>query len=376
MQTNRILAAVSGFRMKRNSLKYGIMGLIPLIVIFILSIRACSTAYGPEKALRRELDLLKESGSTLLSEVSDDILSPKDASSIPYAEEADDIFPLYFQNFNYRIRDIRVEKGTKRAYAKADLRTMDARSFCRDYRLMEIRERLLYGDTGPVSARRYRIFQSLLTREQYQTMDTEYTICLQETEDGWEIIRTEALENALTGGLISCLSDPMILTAGETLEVSLKTIREMDQEQFCTFLGIGPVLSGSDEEREEIARALCIQAHQFFDYQLVSERREGYQAEIDVQIQSFDYFSILSSYYEAYEKYMNSAQAVIDGEEIRARTCIQLLLKSIQENSAVKDHQVQFHLTNDGEAWKIPDFETVLGETFFGSTSQPDSEEI
>ena len=66
---------------------------------------------------------------------------------------------------------------------------------------------------------------------------------------------------------------------------------------------------------------------------------------------------------------MNSAQAVIDGEEKRAEMCMQLLTSSIRQNKSVISQDVTFHLTNDGQSWKPADFEPLLGECLFGCLS-------
>ena len=107
-------------------------------------------------------------------------------------------------------------------------------------------------------------------------METDFEVTLGKTDGEWAVRRTASLENALTGGLISCLSDPMLLTAPQTLDVCLNTIKEMDLKQFSDFIGLASGLYGYDEKRNEIANALCEQAHKYFDYALVSEKQEGY----------------------------------------------------------------------------------------------------
>ncbi|MFR3882707.1 MAG: hypothetical protein ACLTX6_10730 [Lachnospiraceae bacterium] len=75
------------------------------------------------------------------------------------------------------------------------------------------------------------------------------------------------------------------------------------------------------------------------------------------------------------EEYLASPQAVIDGSQKRYNHSLELLLKSIENNTKTLTHPASFSLTNDGASWKLQDDGQVIGAGIFGTLSSTPVEE-
>ena len=149
----------------------------------------------------------------------------------------------------------------------------------------------------------------------------------------------------------------------------------MNTEEMSNYLGVDRTLNASDPVKRSIAAALAEQVHTNFDYKITSSEESGYTASIETQITTFDSDAILEAYKEDLDTYLASPDAVIDGSQKRYQKSYELLLKYIQENTAVKTTSATFSLVNDGVSWKLEDSSHSLGNAIFGTLSTSPVEE-
>ena len=363
-----------------------VKGLAPfLLLIFAVSmIIGCSHTdkTDVEGVITNELDLLKNLDSdTAQKYISYKELFPDATEKTERSKEVEEVFSLFFQDFDYRILRIKVDKDKKEASANLKLTTIDARALARDYTISHLEEAILNAaDSASQNTEeqsdsmedRYLILNELLKDHTYKTVETDCTLTLQNiSTDGeeWEIKRTHDLENSLVGGLITYLGDSDLLTPEETLTVYLNTLKTMDQDQMSNYLGLESLLSTSDTAKNSIASALVEQMHKNFDFKITDSIVESYQAVIQTEITTFDSDAILKAYQEELDEYLSSPEAVIDGAQKRYNHSLELLLRNIEENTGTLTHPAVFVLTNDGASWKLQDDGHSIGAGIFGNLS-------
>lgn len=362
--------------------------LMPLFVFILAAVclGGCShldKSNNVKAVISNELNLLKDLDSdTTQKYVSYRELFPDATEDALLSKEVKEVFSLFFQNFDYQILDIDVDKDKKEATAKIKLTTIDAKALASDYAEASLKAAIL---TTAASAdsddtekdissleERYLLLDNLLSQNQYETVEKECTIKLEDngtSGQNWEIIRTHALENDLVGGLMTYLSDSDLMSPEKTLSVYFDTLKTMNSKQMGNYLGLESLLNTSDSAKNSIASALVDQVHQTLDYQITDCDVQGYTAIITAEITTFDSASILSDYQSRQDDYLSSVDAVIDGSSRRYEHSLELLLDSIKENTATITSSVTFHLTNDGASWKLMENSDAIGNAIFGTLS-------
>ncbi len=363
-----------------------VKGLAPfLLLVFAVSmIIGCSHS---EKAdvkgvITNELDLLKNLDSdTVQKYISYKELFPDATEKIELSREVEEVFSLFFQDFDYKILRIKVDKDKKEASASLKLTTIDAKALAKDYTVSHLKDAILNAadsashnteEQSDSMEDRYLILNELLKDHTYKTVETDCTLTLQNNgtdREDWEISRSHDLENSLVGGLITYLSDSDLLTPEETLTVYLNTLKTMDQDQMSNYLGLESLLTTSDSAKNSIASALVEQMHKTFDFKITDSDVESYHAVIQTEITTFDSDAILKAYQEELDEYLASPDAVIDGPQKRYNHSLELLLHNIEKNTGTLTHPAVFVLTNDGASWKLQDDGHSIGAGIFGNLS-------
>ena len=331
--------------------------------------------------IHQELDLLKNLDSdTTQKYVSYTDLFPDEPENATLSPEIQEVFSLFFQDFDYKILNIEIAGRSKTATASVRLITLDARTLASDYAAALLQFEILQAsdsddqnteDISPTLEDRYLILNNLLKSNAYEDIQTDCTIELNRSSDNktWEIKRTRSLENDLVGGLITHLSNNNLLSPEDTLSVYLDTLKSMDLRQMTNFLGIESLLNTTDTDKAKIATALVEQVHQTFNYQITDIEKESYTARVDVEITTFDSDAILEDYQEKLNVYLETLDAVIDGSEVRHAKSYDMLLDCIKNSTVVKTATASFELINDGVSWKLLDDGQVLGNAIFGTLS-------
>lgn len=366
--------------------------LLPLLLL-LCTFSLCGCTSKEEKkiedAVKQELDQLKDLDSiTTQKYISYQELFPGEPEDITISSDIEEVFSLFFQDFDYKIQNVDVDNDKKEANVSLQLSTLDARTLAEDYAQASLETAILKAAASDTSAteettdsleERYVLLDSLLKKNKYETVTRDCTMTLRNTgadHDEWEIQKSHSLENDLVGGLISYLSDNNLLSPEETLTIYLNTLKSMNTEQMGDYLGIESLLNTSDSDKNSIASALVEQVHQNFDFKITSCEEQGYTATISTEITTFDSSAILNTFSEEQDAYLSSANAVIDGSEKRYLKTLEMLLNDIENNTATITSTADFHLTNDGVSWKLDDSNTTIGNAIFGTLSNsPVSEE-
>lgn len=366
--------------------------ILPLLLILIIGITAliCSIGHKSdvEDTITSELDLLKNlDPETAQKYISYKELFPDAEESTDTTDKVNEVFSLFFRNFDYKILDISVDKEKKTASASLRLTTIDAHALAEDFARSLLNAQILRAaesnsqNTKDITLSledHYLLLNHLLKTQDYAAADTECTMQLiksENNEDIWEIKRTHSLENHLVGGLITYLSDPDNLSPEDTLSVYLDTLKKMNLDEMSSYLGVVSTLTASDTTKSTIASALVEQVHENFNYSIKSSEISGYAAVVKAQITTFDSDAILKDYQSQLDEYLASPDAVIDGSQKRYQKSLDMLLQSIESNSATTTADVNFTLTNDGVSWKLEDEGSALGDAIFGTltTAPPDA---
>lgn len=367
--------------------------LLPLL-LFVLAVLGigCSlqNKAAVEEVITEELDLLKDLDSdTAQKYISYKTLFPDVTESTTLSTIVQEVFSLYFQDFDYKILDIDVDNAKHHATAKLRLTTLDSKVLARDFAAARL-EWILHKaaaydsqDTEDSSCSLedcYQIMYELLCNHSYETKKTECSLELRSTDEkneNWEIISTSSFENDLVGGLLTYLSDTSLLSPEDTLSVYFQTLKHMTSDEMSSFLGVESILNSSDSVKNKIASALVNKVHSTFDYEILNCTIDGYTASIETNITTFDSDSILVSYQEELAAYMSTPDAVYDGSVKRYEKSVALLLEKIENCEELTTASATFRMIHDGSSWKLNDNDHILGDAIFGtlSTSPVDSEE-
>ena len=363
---------------------------IPFLLL-ILAVTVCIGCSHVDKTdvegvITNELNLLKNLDSdTVHKYVAYEELFPDVKGKAELSDEVEEVFSLFFKDFDYKILEIDVGQDKMSATARLKLSTLDTKALAKDYDTAHLEDAILSAASGsdenPDSLEsRYLILNDLLKNREYDTVETDCSMELKNTgtdTEEWEIVRTYDLENNLVGGLMTYLSDSDLLTPEETLTVYLNTLKTMDLNQMSNYLGIESLLNTSDEAKSSIAAALVEQVHNNFDFKISGSDIQSYKATVNTELTTFDSSTILETYQNELTEYLNSPDAVIDGSQKRYEHSLELLLKNIEENTATVTSPVSFYLINDGVSWKLTDESQSLSSGIFGNlVSTPVAEDM
>ncbi|MCI6005091.1 MAG: hypothetical protein SOY73_08805 [Blautia sp.] len=357
--------------------------LLPLL-LFILALTGLGCSHldktNVEKVITSELDLLKNLDSeTAQKYISYKELFPDASDEITLSDEIQEVFSLFFRNFDYKILDIDVDKDKKTATASIRLTTIDAHTLARDYAKAQLEAEILAAaasdshtteETITSLEERFLILNSLMKENEYGTVENNCTMQLKNTgdkEEIWEIKRTHSLENDLVGGLMTYLSDSDTLSAEDTLTIYLNTLKNMDINEMSNYLGVESIVNTSDPAKSALAASLVEQVHKIFNYEIKDCIVEGYIASVTTEITTFDSDAILDAYQKELDEYLSSPDAVIDGSQKRYQKSYDLLLDNIEKNTSVSTAEAVFQLVNDGVSWKLENGNEELGDAIFGT---------
>ena len=378
--------------MKGKTCMKSVKFLLPLFLLCTVLFCGCTGKEEKkiDEVVKRELDLLKHLDSdTTQKYISYQEIFPGDIEDAAMSSNVEEVFSLFFQDFDYKILDTSISRDKESAKVNLRLVTLDARALAEDFSKAQLKHEIALAasdsgddDQAVTLEDRYKLLNLLLGDNEYQTVERNCTITLTSSQKGeetvWEIKRTYTLENDLVGGLMNYLSDPDILSPEDTLLVYLDTLKNMSTEELANYLNADSIVSTEDPNKISLADALVDQVHDIFDYSIGEATVSGYHASVKAEITTFDSEAILNSYQSQLDDYLSSADAVIDGAQKRYDKSYQLLIDSIKENKEEKTVTTTFNLINDGASWKLENAGTVFGQALFGTLSSSpveDSEE-
>ena len=248
--------------------------LLPLLLL-LCTFSLCGCTSKEEKkiedAVKQELDQLKDLDSiTTQKYISYQELFPGEPEDITISSDIEEVFSLFFQDFDYKILDVNVDKDKQSAQANLRLVTLDAHALAEDFSKAQLKHEISQSASSEEATEqtisleeRYTLLNELLKSNDYQTVERNCTISLdasdKDGETSWEIRRTNTLENDLVGGLMNDLTDPDILSPEDTILVYLNTLKNMSAEELGNYLNADSIISTEDPAKISLAEALVKQ---------------------------------------------------------------------------------------------------------------------
>lgn len=271
------------------------------------------------------------------------------------------IFTRYFKDFSYTVDNVKI-KDTK-ASATVTVTNLDAHALAEDYTAAALKKRITC-DANPSQVEfslkdSYLLLGETLKKNKYKLVDTTFDLKLKQKDDTWTLVRSEDLDNQITGGFLTYMADSDLLPPQEVVKIHFNTIKEFDTEQLNIYLSLDSLLDTDDTYSSSIAHAMAEQIHACFDFKILDSKNNERNALVKVQITSSDFKSIVSSYQEQLSGWLQTSQAMAGGAEGRREKERQLLLESIEKNNASTTREVDIALVNDGTSWKMQMDENV-----------------
>lgn len=330
---------------KRNVVR----GLLLCLPLLFLPGCASNEKKQIQEAVEKELEQLKSEDSSLFSE---DIAS---------------VFATFYDDFSYKIDNIKIEGDT--AVARASLKLPDTKALAEDFTAASL-EKHIELDAGPSevsfsSGDSSLLLKNLMESGDYKTKTICGDISLKKEEDAWQVVHTSELDNLLTGDFFLYTTDSKLLSPSKITEIHLNAIKKFDAEQLKTYLSLDNLLNTDDEYRSLIAHAIAEQIHQTFDFQINGEETQDTSALVRANITSVDFQTIISTYQSALSEWLKTSESLAVGADGRREKERKLLLETIQNNKAAISHEVEIPLENDGVNWKIQ-MNDQLSQAVFG----------
>jgi hypothetical protein len=333
-----------------------LFGLLSLALISLLGGCKKSEKSQVKAAATKELELLEDlDDKTIETYISYQELYPSDEAPQEVSSKVRDIFPKFFEDFSYKLLDIKIKEDTARVTVR--LNTIDAEALAKDYSRASMKKRIA-SSANPEGVEYsledyYLLLGELLDENQYETVENNCTLKLKKENDTWELEHSSSLDDQLVGGFVSYLEDPNLFSPEEIVEIHFDTLKEFDTEQLNRYLGIDSLFDADDSYSRSITQELTRQISDNFDYRILKEKDDGHTATVTAEITSYDAKSILNAYEKSLDAYLKSSQAFADGENGRLKKSSRLLLDSIKANKSSSTTKIELTLVNDGTSWKL-----------------------
>lgn len=351
-----------------------------LLLLFLLLFCFCLTGCkneekdAVESVITQDLDKLKNlDADTAREYISAENLFPDSTNSTSDQDSVENFISKYFQNFDYKILDIKIDKDS--ASATLRLKTLDAQSLARDYTGAQLQNQILnaaslgQSSSSATLEDHYQLLCQLMDTNRYETVENSCTIKLHKMLDTWVIQKTAALEDDIIGNFISYISNSNLLTPEETLDIYLTTIRSMNEEQLIRYLNLEQYMNNLDPEITNFTSAILNHVMSDFTYSIKETIQEGYNATVDVDVTTFDVNAVLKDYNTLYQKYLETPQSLYAGMDGRLQEAWNLMQECLEKSDTTTTLHVPIQMVNDGNSWTIQSPEQI-GNSIFGSLTE------
>ena len=343
-----------------------------LTIIGLLFLSGCGEKQStPENVVTQELNYLADNTTQSAKQKSAlKNLVPADEKNEQTDKEVLEIFYFFFKNFAYEITDSKIDED--KAVVDVRFTAIDATALAKDFLAQSIVKQI-QGNTTPSnvtysSSDYYHSLYILLSSKEYPSAEYNCTITLTKTEDDWQIDPNQNLDDKLSSGFVTAVSNPNLFTPEEIATIYLGTIKAFDKEQMCQFLSLDTLFPANDGTKHAISDALTDQIMKCFDYKIINAKVNDIEATVEVDITSYDANSIIQNLSDQMASYTSTAQALADGESGRANKANSILLECINKNTATTASKVILNLTNDGIIWKL-NMDETLTRAILGSVA-------
>ena len=349
--------------MKRNA-----CGLI-LLVCSSLYFSGCGYA-GPEKAVRRELDYIQKLDEDAISSFfSYENFPLHSDQSSGTGSDTTEAIRLFFENFKYHIDSSTQSQNGTEATVNVSLTNLDAQELAKDLCREIYRDSLSYSHSDYDIHSAFSLMKECLERNDYPAKTTTATIHLTSENDVWTIDSTPELENDLTGGLVSYLSDPYLLSPEDILDLTLAPFKDFTAEDWQSYLEISDVFAVGTDQADTIDKLLFQQIAAFFDYQITDVVQDGDDAKVTVNITSLDLNTVIESCLGPLRDYGTSTESIRASSEEFNRKTGEILITALEDNVSSTVTQITVLLHNDGHTWD-PVLDTSFTDALLGNLDE------
>jgi hypothetical protein len=340
-----------------------------LLLCCLLLLGGCQ-ARTPEKLVARELNAIKNlDEKTIQNFVSYEDIVKNRSRNTDIGSNTTEAVQLFFKDFDYEILSSSIGKDT--ALVTAQIQTLDARSLAHDLCLELARKSILPDSSMAEQSMNayFTILGDILKKNTYELVSCEVHFELARMEHGWSIQSTPTLEDELVGGLITCLSDPYLITPEELATATLDVFDGFSAEDWITYLKMDDVFSTGSKNAADTDRILAEKIAENFSYQISQVKVEKDTATATADIQSLDMHSVFSLFKEKLLSYAKTTESVLASEEELADKSASLLSLALQESQDCILRSVPLTFTNNGSGWEMT-FGDNFGQVLLGGTEE------
>lgn len=328
----------------------------------------------PKKLVSHELSLLTSADTDAVDNcLSYQDIFPTETTDKAIPDEIEKIFVNFFRSFSYKIKKVETEDNI--SHVTVTLTTLDGEQVAREYSGQALVKQI-QNSASPANVDFsledcYLLLGTVLKENEFDTVQSDYTITLTREDKIWTITSPGELGAALTGHFASYVSDADLFTPSEVVGIHLDTLRGFDSEQLNRYLVLDNLFSGDAEYKRTISRALASQLLTYLDYTITSETvsEDGTTATVGMDLTSCDCSSMMTQYREKVTAYTQTSQALQDGISGRLNKANELLVESISENTSSVTTAVTIHLRNDGVNWVL-ELNDEMTEALLGNISE------
>ncbi|MDO5538669.1 MAG: DUF5105 domain-containing protein [Eubacteriales bacterium] len=329
--------------------------LLRVLILFCVTLTGCGYA-APEKAVRQEMELIRKlDESTIKTFVSYEDIKFANSTSPEIGPETTDAIKLFFKNFKYRIRSSSVSDDNTTATVNLNITNIDAKALAKDLCCSIIENASANGSSpqqeGITSS--FALMKKCLEENTYSLVTTEATVNLTNQNGEWVIPESNEFEDELTGGLVSCLQDPYLLTPQEVLECTLDPFSSFTAQQWHDYLCLNDVFTTGSSKATDIDMALCEQISAYFKYEIKEVTQDGENAEATVVITSLDLESVMTGCKDSLLEYAKTTESIRATDEEISQKTADLLLDALKNNDESAENTVTVSLVNNGYAWEV-----------------------
>ncbi len=368
------LAGMYVFRHKTRHLSFRIG--LPAILIAQICIVVCGLLLynrivsAPNRTVRRELQQIKElDAETIQSFVYYEDLAGAQSAGTGISELDADVISLFFQNFDYQIRDA-IVLGDQ-ATVNVDITNLDMHALAQDLcrKILQNSVSVYPESSASTTEDYYRLLRDTLSENSYKSATTTAVFHLRKESSGWAIQSDEALEDALVSGFISYMNDPNILSASTSLSIQLDALKALTAEQWMDYLSVNDLFATYNTDYyQAIDEEYIRQLADAFDYEILRCTENGTSATAAVRITSIDMKNVLSIYKNHLLSYAATARSLRDDDVQFSNETSALLLQSLQENEKVTSTDIDITFHNNGVIWEIA-FDQEFTNALMGNIS-------
>lgn len=335
--------------------KHGIMLLSVLLMTFaFLSLSGCSSDTSAEGIVKTELNLIQKlDEETISSFVSYEDMMHTQSASTDIGSETTEAVQLFFENFDYKI--LSSSSTDKTATVNVQITNVDAKALAKDLCRTVIARTVTPGSAKELSSMSsyFTLLRDILKENTYEMVTTTAHFELVNSENGWSIQASEALEDELVGGFISYLHDENLIPPEEVVSLTLDALKSLTPDGWVAYLGMEDIFETYNQLGANIDLALARQISEHFDYTVKEARVTESEAQVDVEVVSLDLEKVLSVYLDELLDYASTTEAVRATDSELSDKTSQLLLDCLNQNSDVISQTVTLNLINNGYNWEI-----------------------